>query len=93
MDTVKRQIEENGYALVRNFLSSDLLRDLESVFNSDEHGIRNLLSNPAIRRFAGCEEVRRPILPVLGRDCFAERGIFFNKNSKANWNVTWIRTV
>lgn len=28
-------------------------------------------------------------MSVLGPACFAVRGIFFNKNSKANWKVTW----
>ena len=30
-----------------------------------------------------------PVAAVLGATCFAVRGIFFNKNPRANWKVTW----
>jgi ectoine hydroxylase-related dioxygenase (phytanoyl-CoA dioxygenase family) len=35
------------------------------------------------------KEVRDPVASVLGTNCFAVRGIFFNKNSRANWKVSW----
>jgi ectoine hydroxylase-related dioxygenase (phytanoyl-CoA dioxygenase family) len=62
---------------------------LTEAVDADEHGARNLLVNAAIRLFARSDEVRNPVASILGTDCFAVRGIFFNKNSKANWKVSW----
>jgi ectoine hydroxylase-related dioxygenase (phytanoyl-CoA dioxygenase family) len=57
--------------------------------DAGQHGIRNLLSNQIVRAVASSNEVRRLVAAVLGDECFAVRGIFFNKNPKANWKVTW----
>jgi hypothetical protein len=45
--------------------------------------------NEIVRNVAGSAEVRRSVASVLGAECFAVRGIFFNKSPKANWKVTW----
>jgi ectoine hydroxylase-related dioxygenase (phytanoyl-CoA dioxygenase family) len=89
MDTTKGQIEAEGYALVRHCVSEEALQALETTLDADRHGIRNLLSNAIVRAVAGSNEVRKPVASVLGNDCFAVRGILFNKNAKANWTVTW----
>jgi ectoine hydroxylase-related dioxygenase (phytanoyl-CoA dioxygenase family) len=89
MDAIKPQVEAHGYALIRRCVSEETIEALESVLDADQHGIRNLLSNEIVRVIAGSDEVRRPVASVLGADCFAVRGIFFNKSPKANWKVTW----
>jgi ectoine hydroxylase-related dioxygenase (phytanoyl-CoA dioxygenase family) len=89
MDTTKRQIETDGYALVPRCVSEETIRALETALDTDQHGIRNLLSNEIVRAIAGCDEVRKPVASVLGAGCFAVRGIFFNKSPKMNWKVTW----
>ena len=89
MDVMKRQVESDGYALVPHCVSDDTLRVLEAALNADRHGVRNLLSNEVVRTIAGSDEVRRPVESVLGAECFAVRGIFFNKNPSANWKVSW----
>ncbi len=89
MDAIKRQVEAQGYAIVCRCVSDETLRALETELDAGQHGIRNLLSNPVVRTIAGSDEVRRPLASVLGHECFAVRGIFFNKNPKANWKVTW----
>jgi ectoine hydroxylase-related dioxygenase (phytanoyl-CoA dioxygenase family) len=89
MDVTKCQVEDQGYAIVRRCVSDDTIRALETELDAGEHGIRNLLSNSVVRTIAGSDEVRRPVASVLGHECFAVRGIFFNKSPKANWKVTW----
>lgn len=89
MDAIKRQVETDGYALVRYCVSEQTIRTLEAALDEDQHGIRNLLSSPTVRTFAGSDEVKRLIASVIGPQCFAVRGTYFNKNPKTNWKVTW----
>src|SRR5258708_8878131 len=89
MDAIKRQVEAHGYALIHRCVSEETIEALEMAIDADQHGIRNLLSNQVVRRIAGSDEVRKSVASVLGDECFAVRGIFFNKSPKANWKVTW----
>lgn len=89
MDAIKRQLEAHGYALVHRCVSEETIEALETALDADQHGIRNLLSNQVVRRIAGSDEVRKSVASVLGAECFAVRGIFFNKSPKANWKVMW----
>jgi len=52
-------------------------------------GIRNLLDLPQVRDLAASPAVRSLAESVLGRDCIAVRGLFFDKTPGANWKVTW----
>ncbi len=89
MDAIRLQVEAHGYALIHGGVSEETIQALETALDVDRHGIRNLLSNAIVRAIAGSDEVRSPVASVLGADCFAVRGIFFNKSPKANWKVTW----
>src|SRR5690348_4761902 len=89
MDAIKRQVEAHGYALIHRCVSEETIEALETALDTHRHGIRNLLSNAIVRAIAGSDEVRRSVASVLGADCFAVRGIFFNKSAEANWKVTW----
>lgn len=53
------------------------------------YGVRHLLDAPEVRELAGAPELRQLVEPVLGPDCFAVRGIFFDKIPSANWKVVW----
>jgi ectoine hydroxylase-related dioxygenase (phytanoyl-CoA dioxygenase family) len=54
------------------------------------YALRNVLSlSETARRIAGSEDIRRWVIPVLGDDCLAVRGILFDKTPGANWNVVW----
>lgn len=89
MDRIAREIESNGFAVVPKCIPEDTLACLSAAIDTDRHGARNLLANSVVREFAASEEVRGSVASVLGSGCFAVRGIFFNKNSRANWKVTW----
>ena len=75
--------------MVPGCISEKVVTSLRGAVDADQHGARNLLANAAIRLFAGSDELRSPVASILGTDCFAVRGIFFNQNSKANWKVSW----
>jgi ectoine hydroxylase-related dioxygenase (phytanoyl-CoA dioxygenase family) len=89
MNVTKRQVEADGYALVHRSVCEETIQSLEAALDANQHGIRNLLSNTIVRKIAASDEVRRPVAAVLGTECFAVRGIFFNKSPRANWKVTW----
>jgi len=89
MNAIESQLEVDGFAIVPKCVCEESIVVAERAVNAQEHGIRNLLANQVIRAFAASEEVRRTMERVLGRKCFAVRGIFFNKNPQTNWKVTW----
>ncbi len=98
---VRRDVEKDGFAIIRNLLSppavTDLLTSLERI---DETGsvrrrggvfaIRNLLEvSPEVRELANSEAVRQRVEAVLGDGFFPVRGILFDKIPEANWKVPW----
>ena len=89
MGRISREIKKDGFAIVPGCISEGTISCLTDAIQGDLHGARNLLANPVVRLFAGSKEVRDPVASVLGASCFAVRGIFFNKNSRTNWKVSW----
>jgi Phytanoyl-CoA dioxygenase (PhyH) len=83
------QIAENGYAVVPSCLDAPTLSELSDLLDAGHAGVRNLLDVPAIRRLASSSAVRSLMEPGIGADCFAVRGILFNKADGANWKVAW----
>ncbi|RYG58228.1 phytanoyl-CoA dioxygenase [bacterium] len=95
----RNSVEIDGFAVVDSVISSteiEVWRELvagiegrgvskrESIF-----AIRNLLDVPEIRDMARSLAVRNLIEPTLGPNCFAVRGIFFDKTPDANWKVPY----
>lgn len=89
MQWIEKEVRENGFAIVPGCISRDAVASLTAALDGSQHSTRNLLDNAVVRAFACSEGIRRPVACVLGPGCFAVRGIFFNKNSQANWKVTW----
>lgn len=83
------QIAENGHAIVPSCLDAPTVCELSDFLDAGHAGVRNLLDVPAIRRLASSSAVRSLMEPVLGSNCFAVRGILFNKGDGANWKVAW----
>ena len=83
------QISEVGCALVSSCLDAPTLNEIGDLLDAGHAGVRNLLDVPAIRRLASSSAVRSLIEPLLGSNCFAVRGILFNKGDGANWKVAW----
>lgn len=89
MASIASAIEKDGFAIIAECISEDTITSLTAAIDTDQHGAHNLLANPVVRAFAGSKAVRGPVASVLGATCFAVRGIFFNKNPRANWKVSW----
>jgi ectoine hydroxylase-related dioxygenase (phytanoyl-CoA dioxygenase family) len=84
-----QSVEENGFAVVSRCLSQRVMEQLCSQLDSAKHAQRNLLDVPVVRELAASETVKQLVVPVLGKECFAVRGILFNKTPDSNWKVVW----
>jgi ectoine hydroxylase-related dioxygenase (phytanoyl-CoA dioxygenase family) len=89
------QLAVEGWAstppLFSDSMLDALIDDLSSVLESgaSRGGTRHLLDIPAVQELADSEPVRAIAESALGKDCFAVRGILFDKTPTANWKVTW----
>jgi ectoine hydroxylase-related dioxygenase (phytanoyl-CoA dioxygenase family) len=89
LDTLHRQIEEDGYAVVHDAIPARVLDSIGLKLDGLRAGQRNLLSVPLISRLAASQLLRALVEPVLGPQSLSVRGILFNKQPNANWKVVW----
>jgi hypothetical protein len=87
-------IRDSGWSVTLPIIESERLDALSAALDAipgdgKRGGIRNLLDIPQVRDLAVCPSVRGLAEAVLGRDCVAVRGLFFDKTPGANWKVTW----
>ena len=82
-------VERDGFAILRNCIDDSTINRLIESLDASRYGQRNLLKEPVIQELARRPEVRRIVEPLLGCDCFAVKGILFNKTQKSNWKVPW----
>jgi ectoine hydroxylase-related dioxygenase (phytanoyl-CoA dioxygenase family) len=82
-------VEENGFVIVPQCLTAKMVERLCFDLGNARHSQRNLLRVPIVRELAASEPVQQLIGAVLGDECFAVRGILFNKTPNANWKVVW----
>ncbi|BCM92249.1 hypothetical protein IAD21_04128 [Abditibacteriota bacterium] len=83
-------LESNGFAVIPQVLSASQVEKLRlevEVASGGEHALRGLLDFEWVRELAQSETIRSIMEPVLGKECFAVRGIFFDKIPRANWLV------
>jgi ectoine hydroxylase-related dioxygenase (phytanoyl-CoA dioxygenase family) len=68
-----------------------LTRDLTPLLQVDgaRGGARHLLDRPSVQALARSYPVRLVAEAALGPNCFAVRGILFDKTPAANWKVAW----
>lgn len=88
LDLVQR-VEKNGFALVPTCLSGEVVEQLCSCLSNTTFAVRNLLAVPIVRELAASAPVRVLAESVLGKNCIAVKGTFFNKTQEANWKVVW----
>lgn len=82
-------VEKDGFAIVSRCLSEQMVEHLCSDLGDTRHAQRNLLDVPIVRQLATSEPVKQLVTACLGKQCFAVRGILFNKTPESNWKVTW----
>lgn len=88
-NALKKRVEQDGFAIVPACLDETTGALLNKEFDDTRHPERNLLSVPSVRALAISRPVREIMETILGRECFAVRGIFFNKTRSSNWKVVW----
>jgi ectoine hydroxylase-related dioxygenase (phytanoyl-CoA dioxygenase family) len=81
--------ERDGFAIIPGCLDDLSIKRLSESLDDTQYGQRNLLREPVIQELARSQEVRPVIESVLGPNCFAVKGILFNKTQKSNWKVPW----
>lgn len=89
LETLHRQVEHDGYAIVHDAIPAKILNSIELKLDGVRPGQRNLLSIPLINELAASQLLRVLVEPVLGPKSVAVRGILFNKQPNANWKVIW----
>jgi ectoine hydroxylase-related dioxygenase (phytanoyl-CoA dioxygenase family) len=93
--TIVRRVAADGWTITPPIvpfgLLDELVRNLSPLLVDGEArgGIRHLLDVPSVRRLARADAVREAAESVLGAQCFAVRGILFDKSAGANWKVIW----
>ena len=85
----RTRVEQDGFAVVPACLAGATVELLSKQFDDTRHPERNLLSVPSVQALAISRPVREIVGTVLGPECFAVRGIFFNKTRSTNWKVVW----
>jgi ectoine hydroxylase-related dioxygenase (phytanoyl-CoA dioxygenase family) len=89
LSAFRELIENDGFAVVSACLDEATIQLLSEQFDDSRPPERNLLSVPSIQALAISKPVREIMETVLGPECFAVRGIFFNKTRSSNWKVVW----
>ncbi len=89
MTDLKLAVDAEGFATVPSCLDKRIIEQVRDELGEGRHAQRNLLSVPLVRELAASQLVREIIHTVLGTECFAVRGILFNKTPQSNWKVTW----
>jgi ectoine hydroxylase-related dioxygenase (phytanoyl-CoA dioxygenase family) len=88
-NALKKRVEQGGFAVVPVCLDKSTVELLSKQFDDTRYPERNLLSVPSVRALAISRPVREIVEAILGPECFAVRGIFFNKTRSSNWKVVW----
>jgi ectoine hydroxylase-related dioxygenase (phytanoyl-CoA dioxygenase family) len=82
-------IEESGFVIVPRCLAEQTVEQLSIQLGNTKHAQRNLLRVPVVRDLAVSEPVKQLVATILGENCFAVRGMLFNKTPDSNWKVVW----
>jgi ectoine hydroxylase-related dioxygenase (phytanoyl-CoA dioxygenase family) len=89
MNELKPTVEEHGFALISSCLDEGTVERLRDFLDESTNAQRNLFYAPIVRELATSRPVRAIVDAILGPECFAVRGIFFNKTKESNWKVVW----
>jgi ectoine hydroxylase-related dioxygenase (phytanoyl-CoA dioxygenase family) len=82
-------VVQAGFAVLPACLDEATVQFLSEQFDGTHPPERNLLAIPSVRALSMSKPVREIMETVLGPECFAVRGIFFNKTRSSNWKVAW----
>ena len=95
MNGFVEQLEQDGYYIVRNCLTTDhvqaLIVALDQLKNTESsHCRRNLFAHvPLIADLSTSDPMRQLVEPVLGENAIAVKATLFDKSPDSNWGVFW----
>jgi ectoine hydroxylase-related dioxygenase (phytanoyl-CoA dioxygenase family) len=89
MLAIVQSVHESGFAIVPRCLAKRTVEHLCLELGDAKHAQRNLLNVHVVRDLAVSEPVKQLAAGILGKDCFAVRGMLFNKTPDSNWKVVW----
>jgi len=81
--------EDDGFTVFPLCLDQQMVETLCLHLGDNSHAQRNLLDVPIVRDLAVSLPVKQTVATLLGGECFAVRGILFNKTPSSNWKVVW----
>src|SRR5882724_5068972 len=92
--TSREGVDQNGFAIVRNVLSSQdiarILDDLQdATLRRSRAGVRHAFDSAGIARFSRNSQLLQIAQEILGYSAFPFRATLFDKSSVANWLVVW----
>lgn len=103
---LSESLEHNGFAIVHDVIDESTITELckaidnatNSVASRSKRGstfaMRDLLNVvPLIREVAASSCIHNLIEPILTKEAFVARAIFFVKTPEANWKVAWHQDV
>lgn len=104
MSELENDITSKGWACIAQVVGNAEIAALVKAIGAGQwagsrregslFAIRSLLEVvPEVGELAKSPELRALVEPILGPDCFAVRGILFDKTAEANWNVLWHQDV
>ena len=87
-------LERDGFVILHNQIEAPTVHQLRTDLNDRlvdrQAGIRDLLNHvPSILELAESEPIRKLVETVLGESARVVRGVYFDKQSHANWKVAW----
>lgn len=92
---VGTHLRDEGWAVTPPLVAPPIMDALATELapcldgESARGGVRNLLEFPSVQSLARSDPVRAVAEAALGKECFAVRGILFDKTAGANWKVVW----
>ena len=93
----KTAFSKSGFYIIPEVLNKEQVEELRNAVQqfietnrTKNYGIRRLLELiPEVRTLMASPPIRTIVESILGTEAFPVRGIFFDKNPKANWGVPW----
>ena len=82
-------VREHGFAVISSCLDEGTVERICDHLDDTKYAQRNLLLVPIVRELATSKPVREIMDGLLGPECFAVKGILFNKTQESNWKVVW----
>jgi ectoine hydroxylase-related dioxygenase (phytanoyl-CoA dioxygenase family) len=96
--SIQTQVDRAGFAIISDLLPvgvvDGLIDRIHKIISEEEtrssYGLRNIHQLvPEVSELAESVVIQELVGPIIGRNAFLVRSLFFDKNAEANWKVAW----